>query len=146
MKPAGAGLESWRAALDHYDLGRRILDRKHSPADAVGAQVLAERGQEALAAALAGKTWTPKAGCFFNPGHGEGRSRGQWRGQHGTIAVPACAACARALGKGQEPKDILDFVVHERVAHYFDLDLGVWSETGYGSLDTDLVQRLFATG
>ena len=36
-------LSSWQDALDHYDVARRILDRDHSPADVVGAIVLARK-------------------------------------------------------------------------------------------------------
>ena len=145
MRP-GAGAGAWQAALDQYDLARRILDRKHSPADTVGAMVLARRGHAALDAAVAGRSWAPTPTCYFNPAHGPGTKKVTWKGENDSVDVPACAACARAVGAGREPDDVLDFADGDRRRHYFDLDLGVWSRTGYGALDTDLVKRLFATG
>lgn len=138
--------EAWQAALDQYDLARRIMQRKHSPADTVGALVLARRGRAALEAAEAGKSWTPDPSCYFNPLHASGANTVTWRGERGTVAVPACSPCAAAIKAGTEPDDVLDFADHRGRKHYFDLDLGVWSQTGYGSLDVDLVTRLFATG
>ncbi len=135
-------LPAWQAALDHYDVARRILDRRHSPADVVGAIVLAERGRAALDAAVRGRGWSPSSGCYFNPLHHGPAAPVRWRDGQTTVRVPACAACARALAADQEPPDVLDFVVEGRPAHYFRLDLGPWSSTGYGSLDPDLLGRL----
>lgn len=138
--------DAWQAALDQYDLARRIMQRQHSPADTVGALVLTRRGRSALAAAQAGKAWTPEPSCYFNPLHDPGASTVTWKGERGMAAVPACASCAKAIKVGTEPEDVLDFADHHGRKHYFDLDLGIWSQTGYGSLDVDLVTRLFATG
>ncbi|HWU32228.1 MAG TPA: hypothetical protein VN108_05095, partial [Marmoricola sp.] len=138
--------DSWQAALDHYDLARRIMERKHSPADTVGALVLARRGQAALKAAGLGKSWTPDPSCYFNPLHSSGTTTVTWKGERGMVAVPACAPCAASIKAGHEPEDVLDFADHHGRKHYFDLDLGIWSQTAYGSLDVDLVTRLFATG
>ncbi|WP_122818461.1 hypothetical protein [Nocardioides pantholopis] len=137
-----ASLAAWQAALDHYDVARRILDRDHSPADAVGATVLAGRGRSALAAAARGRGWSPSPGCYFNPLHEGTAAPVRWRDGDLTIRVPACAPCAGALEAGEEPSDVLDFVSEGRPAHYFRLDLGPWSTTGYGSLDPDLLGRL----
>ncbi len=137
---------AWQAALDHYDLARRIMQRAHSPADTVGALVLARRGHAALEAAVAGKAWSPTPTCYFNPVHKAGTTQVTWKGEHGSVVVPACAACAKSVDAGHEPEDILDFADGDNRRHYFDLDLGVWSRTGYGALETDLVKRLFATG
>lgn len=134
---------SWQAALDHYDLSRRILDGRHSQADVVGALVLSERGQAALSAASRGQKWSPEVSCYFNPLHGRGSRRVRWAGQQGAAQVPACADCARDLERDREPDDVLDFVVDGRARHYFDLDLEPWSSTGYGALDPDLTGRLF---
>jgi hypothetical protein len=43
---------------------------------------------------------------------------------------------------GREPDDVLDFIEGERTVHYFRLDLGAWSTTGYGALDRDLLGAL----
>jgi hypothetical protein len=139
-------LPAWQAALDHYDVARRILDRDHSPADAVGAIVLARRGRSALAAAVRGRGWQPTPSCYFNPLH-EGATRPvRWEDGRSGVRVPACAACAVDIGAGREPDDVLDFVADGSPAHYFKLDLGAWSETGYGALDTDLLGELVRTG
>ncbi|MGB0102213.1 MAG: hypothetical protein WBP61_18180 [Nocardioides sp.] len=135
-------LPAWQAALDHYDVGRRILDRDHSPADVVGAIVLARRGQAALASALRGRPWTPQPSCYFNPLHDGGTSPMSWQDGDTRVTVPACPACAGALRRGAEPEGVLDFVSDGRTVHYFKLDLGAWSRTGYGALDTDLLGRL----
>lgn len=139
----GGAPESWQAALDHYDLSRRILDGEHSQADVVGALVLSERGQAALSAASRGGSWQPEPSCYFNPLHGRSSRKVRWSGASGATSVPACTSCARAIEAGREPDDVLDFVVDGRATHYFDLDLEPWSSTGYGALDPDLTGRLF---
>lgn len=141
MKGTAEG--SWQAALDHYDLSRRILDRKHSQADVVGALVLSARGESALEAARQGRRWSPGRTCYFNPLHGAGSRQVRWQGAAGAAQVPACTSCAAAIADGGEPDDVLDFVVDGRARHYFDLDLEPWSSTGYGAIDSDLTGRLF---
>lgn len=138
----GQTLDAWQAALDHYDVARRILDRRHSPADVVGAIVLAQRGGSALAAAAEGRGWTPEPSCYFNPLHEGSTSPVRWQDGESRVRVPACRACATAVRAGREPEDVLDFVADRRPVHYFKLDLGAWSSTGYGALDTDLLGRL----
>lgn len=133
---------SWQAALDHYDVASRILDRAHSPADAVGVIVLAERGGKALAAAVRGRGWEAAKGCYFNPLHGLAAETVTWTGGDRSVRVPACRACSTALQAGREPDDVLDFVVDGRPLHYFRLDLGAWSRTGYGALEPDLLGGL----
>lgn len=139
LSPAAAA--AWQAALDHYDVARRILDRRHSPADVIGALVLAGRGRAALGSALRGKAWSPSPTCYFDPLHNGATQSVQWRDGERSVTVPACPACARAVAAGETP-DALDFVAHGRPRHYFTLDLGVWSRTGYGALDPDLVGAL----
>ena len=133
---------SWRAALDHYDVASRIMDRQHSPADAVGALVLAERGEAALQAAVKGRGWSPGRRCYFNPLHGPATTTATWSDGGRSVKVPSCEACTRALRAGQEPPDILDFVADGEPRHYFRLDLGAWSRTGFGALDPDLLPQL----
>ncbi|CAN5251078.1 MAG: hypothetical protein ACSLEW_08030 [Nocardioides sp.] len=145
---APAALAGWQAALDHYEIARRIMERDHSPADVVGALVLARRAKSALNAArsLGRKpvSWAPKPGCYFNPLHSGTVTQVAWEGESGSVTVPACRPCASALRAGTEPDDILDFVHDSVPRHYFTLELGAWSATGYGSLDTDLLGRLVA--
>jgi hypothetical protein len=133
---------AWQAALDHYDVARRIMDRQHSPADVVGAIVLARRGSSALTAAAAGRGWKPVAGCYFNPLHGVADTRVVWRDGDRSVRVPSCRACAADVERNHEPRDVLDFVQHDLPRHYFLLDLGAWSRTAYGALDTDLLGEL----
>lgn len=136
------GLGAWQAALDHYDVASRILHRQHSPADVVGALVLARRGREALTAAVAGRDWRPTPSCYFHPLHGEATARARWDHLDAWVEVPVCRDCEVAVARDVEPRDVLDFVEGDRPAHYFRLDLGAWSRTGYGSLDTDLLGAL----
>ncbi len=144
--PAGAG-PAWQAALDHYAAARRVLDQSHRPADVIGALVLARRGEQARLAAVADDTeeptpWEPTPTCWFNPLHEGPVSRvlsGPW---DRSPTVPACAACGEAAKEGKEPADILDFADDDRARHYYDLPLGVWSETGYGSVEPDLLGAL----
>ncbi|MBS44832.1 MAG: hypothetical protein CMH83_17030 [Nocardioides sp.] len=146
VRPRGLG--AWQAALDHYDVARRILDRRHSPADVVGALVLARRGSEALAAGRRNRSWTPTPGCYLNPLHdpatdGRGRvRRARWGSGGASVEVPVCSPCGDALARGDRPSDVLDFVVDGKPVHYLELDLGPWSSTGYGSLEPDLLGAL----
>lgn len=143
--PDAGSLDVWQQALDHYDVARSVLERAGSPADVVGALVLARRGDAAREAALAGDTgpaWQPPGTCFFHPLH-EGPVRTvTWRDDDRSVEVPACRACATAAERGEEPADVLDFVSRGSTVHYFNLDIGVWSETGFGALEPDLVGAL----
>ena len=139
-------LEAWRGALDHYDAARTILAGAGSPADVVGALVLVRRGEDArtYAAGEVAEPWEPRTGCYFNPLHGDAAQRVRWAsGTSGASAeVPACGDCATAVQAGQEPDDVLDFVSGDSTVHYFRLDLGAWSETGYGAVTPDLLGEL----
>lgn len=144
--PDARSLGVWQQALDHYDVARSVLERAGSPADVVGALVLTRRGDAAREAALAGVTdpgWRPPTTCYFHPLH-EGPVRTvTWReGDDRSVEVPACAACAPSAERGQEPADVLDFVAQGATVHYFTLDIGVWSDTGFGALEPDLIGAL----
>lgn len=135
----------WREALDHYDAARSVLDRAGSPADVVGALVLARRGDSARRAASLGKPakkWTPPVTCYFNPLHQKRTERVTWKHQERSVEVPACADCAGQVRKGLEPDDVLDFVSGDTTVHYYRLDIGAWSQTGYGALEPDLIGAL----
>jgi hypothetical protein len=114
----------------------------------VGALVLARRGDAARSAAERGRTaaWTPRPGCWFNPLHDGPTSQVTWRDGDREVDVPACAACAADVRDGREPRDVLDFIEGDRTVHYFRLDLGAWSTTGYGTLDRDLLGALRTRG
>ncbi|MEJ7757184.1 MAG: hypothetical protein WKF83_13570 [Nocardioidaceae bacterium] len=134
---------AWQAALDHYDLASRILDRSRARADVVGAVVLAGRGEEALADAVAGRPFEPSLPCYLNPLHGTDTRSTRWSGEQGDVSVPMCRRCASAARAHREPEDVLDLDADGEPRHYFELDVEPWSSTGYGALDPDLPGRLF---
>ncbi len=140
---ADAAPRSWQAALDHYDAARRVLgdDDRADVLDVVGAIVLAERGTAALAAARAGKRFTPAVPCFLNPLHGTGTTSGRVEHDGSRVTVPLCGDCRADLRKGRRP-DILDVVRDGQPVHYFDTDHEPWASSGYGALHADLVERL----
>lgn len=144
-------LAVWEQAMEHHEVARQVLAQGQTPADVVGALVLVRRGEQARTAAVAGDVaWVPQPGCWFNPLHGGSTKIVEWndaahRKGARSVSVPACHECARAVSKGREPEDVLDFVEGEKVVHYYRLAIGVWSRTGYGSLDTDLVTALRAS-
>lgn len=137
--------DAWQSALDHYEAaGRLAPDDGTTPdvLDAVGAIVLADRGEQALAAAGSRRRkWAFTTPCFLNPLHGPG-SRGEPL-VHGDFRVdaPVCTRCRRDLKAGRRP-DILDVVVDGRAEHYFETDVEPWASSGFGALEPDLVTRL----
>jgi len=142
-----AALASWQQALDHYAAARSILSQPGAaPADVIGALVLTRRGKDARAAAQrrGAAEWQPTRPCWFNPLHAGPTSQVTWRDDedHRHVEVPACRTCAAAVREDREPDDVLDFIRGERTVHYFRLDLGPWSRTGYGSLEPDLLGAL----
>ncbi|RIQ11445.1 hypothetical protein [Jiangella rhizosphaerae] len=132
---------TWAAALDHYQAATAILDRSDDAADAIGALVLARRGDDALSHAADGRSWTPTAACFFNPLHGPATTKAPWRTPAGTRDVPCCGACRRDIGKRREP-EILDLPTGDTVVHYMDAGVEPWASTGFGALAPDLLDRL----
>lgn len=135
---ATADQTSWSAALDHYDVARAALARSDDAADSVGALIVAERGLDALSAAVERRTWSPEPRCFFNPLHGTATERVDWTNDAGTGRVPACESCAGDLAQRREP-EFLDLPYGDSVVHYVDAHAEPWSSTGYGSLEFDLV-------
>ena len=137
-------LDAWQQALDHYAAARSILSQKAAPADVVGALVLARSGEDARTTAERKKppAWRPPVRCWFNPLHDGRTTEVTWRDEERAVDVPACQACAGDTRAGREPGDILDFIEGDRTVHYFRLDLGAWSRTGYGTLDSDLLGAL----
>lgn len=145
--PDPGALDLWQQALDHYDVARAVLERAGTPADVVGGLVLARRGDSARRAALSGASaagWRPPAPCFFNPLHTGPVRTVTWRDEQRSAQVPACTACATAVEEGREPDDVLDFIADGSTVHYFRLDIGAWSRTGYGALEPDLLGALRA--
>ncbi|SDU62942.1 hypothetical protein [Jiangella alkaliphila] len=132
---------TWAAALDHYQAATAILDRSDAAADAIGALVLARRGDDALGHAADGSSWTPAVACFFNPLHGPATTKAKWRTAAGNRDVPCCEACRRDIGKRREP-EILDLPTGDTVVHYMDSGAEPWASTGFGALAPDLLDRL----
>jgi hypothetical protein len=145
-EPSGTApaLDAWQQALDHYAAARSILSQAAAPADVVGALVLARRGEDARARAQerTPSAWEPPLRCWFNPLHDGSTTEVTWRDDAREVDVPACADCAGAVRADREPDDVLDFIEGERTVHYYRLDLGAWSVTGYGALDRDLLGAL----
>ena len=145
-EPTGTAhaLDAWQQALDHYSAARAILSQKAAPADVVGALVLAGRGKDARATAQEQKppAWKAPMRCWFNPLHDGRTTEVTWRDEGREVDVPACSACAAEVTAGREPHDVLDFIQGDRTVHYYRLDLGAWSRTGYGTLDPDLLAAL----
>ena len=103
------------ASLGQAALGRddgaaadRVLERRDPPSvlDAVGAIVLARRGREALEATRAGRSWSPRPGCYLNPLHDGPVERHAVAAGSATVAAPLCARCRDDLDDG--PDDVLD--------------------------------------
>ncbi|GAB3031489.1 hypothetical protein GCM10011376_24760 [Nocardioides flavus (ex Wang et al. 2016)] len=145
-EPGGtaSSLDAWQQALDHYAAARSILQQAAAPADVVGALVLARRGDDARATAERKEpaAWTPQPSCWFNPLHDGPTSEVVWRDDERQVDVPACTACAADVREGREPRDVLDFIEGDRTVHYYRLDLGAWTRTGYGALERDLLGAL----
>lgn len=136
----------WQAAFDHFQAARDLLESTTAgpapePLDVVGVLVLASRGESALAAARRGRPWEPSTPCFLNPLHGVARERVRLDGGPRGQDVPACTDCLAALKAHREP-DMLDVERRGRVVHYFETDVQPWAATGFGALDTDLLQAL----
>lgn len=148
--PANAdGVTEYRAALDAYDAAGRTLDASDDPhlADAVGALVLTETGQAHLERATGpARDRRREMGrpCFFNPLHGAASTRATLPGGTAT-RVPSCDACARATKGGKQPQALM-VTVDGKSMPYYESDLQPWADTGYGSIETDLVERVLTRG
>lgn len=136
---------STRTALAHLEAAQRALATRHpgarGEADVVGALVLLERG----AASLVGAT-QPARTCWFNPLHRAAATTVTWQHEQRSVQVPACTACARQVSRGREPSDILDLADSRGTRHWFQLELGPWTATGFGAFSTDLPADLLSDG
>lgn len=134
---AEAAQDAYQRALDAYAAARRCARDDAPTVDLVGILVLVDQalGDLARAAALdAGRrppAQTPL--CAFHPLHGRSAKVVSWRRG---LKVPACAACAAAVRRGQDPDALRD---GDRP--YFEGET-VWARTGYGAFADDLVERL----
>lgn len=134
---AEAAQDAYQRALDAYAAARRCAVDDAPTVDVVGILVLVDqaRGDLARAAALDGgrrpAVRTPL--CAFHPLHGRSAKVVSWRRG---LRVPACAACAAAVRRGQDPDALRD---GDRP--YFEGET-VWARTGYGAFADDLVERV----
>ncbi|WP_447645648.1 hypothetical protein [Nocardioides zeae] len=133
--------ETWQSALDHYEAaGRLVPDDGSEPdvLDVVGAIVLADRGEQALAATRRRKGLVFTTPCFLNPLHGTGRRQDTVTHGRFRVDAPVCDRCHADLKAGRRP-DILDVVEDGRAEHYFETSREPWASTGYGALQPDLL-------
>jgi hypothetical protein len=118
--------------------------RSAAPEDlaaAAGASVLARQAQQA---ASGNKVQPP---CFFDPTHQPGSVQATW--SEGT-EVPACAACAKVLARGETPAGFrlwkkTGLLGRDRKAvPYWTLDPKEEPllATGFGALEDDLADRV----
>jgi hypothetical protein len=128
--------EAYGRALDAAAAARRILDDARGTSDLVGALVLAQDGRLDLAEAQAREAGGPvparQRRCAFDPRHGPAAGEARW----GKLGLPACERCIEALSAGVAPEALLD-----QGRPYLERDT-VWSRTGYGALDDDLLPRV----
>lgn len=142
IDPVAHDAAAWQEALDHHEGAQRVLRRRDADVlDVVGAIVLAERGQQALRAAVAGKPFAPTARCYLHPLHQGRIHRAVVESGGRQVEVPVCHACRAALRSGRTP-DVLDVERRGRPVHYFETDAEPWASTGYGALQPDLIGRL----
>lgn len=141
---ASAELPGTQVALDHLEAAQRALALHASgargEADVIGALILAQRGH----AALQGRPLGTR--CWFNPLHPVASDEVQWRHDGRAVTVPTCAACGAQVARGQEPSDILDLAGLRATRHWFHLDLGPWTTTGFGAFTPDLPHELTRSG
>lgn len=133
--PAAQAAE--QRALDDYAAARKLLAEDAATLDLVAAYVLADDGEQAMAAAdalAAGRTAPrPQPLCFYDPLHGRAASEVVLRPG---LDVPACRACAAAV-RGHRPPDAL----RDGDVPWFEADT-LWARTGLGRFDDDLAGRV----
>jgi len=106
-----------------------------------GASVLARQAQQVAN----GKEVQPP--CFFDPTHQPGTVQAAWAE---STEVPACAACAKVLARGETPRGFLLwkkaglFGRDRRAVPYWTLDPKEEPllATGFGALEDDLAERV----
>ncbi|WP_329520425.1 hypothetical protein [Spirillospora sp. NBC_01491] len=136
-------------ALDAYQAAGKTLDAARGVPDLAGVLVLIDQGRDALASARSlaegGGEVPPSPLCFFDPLHGDGPVKVDWRpvGTRRRLRVRTCRACAKAV-RAKETPEILKDTRDGREVPYFEADPehSVWAETGYGQLRDDLIHRV----
>lgn len=120
----------WESALAAQAAATIQLSRSDVSA-VIGAHMLALVGARdaRIARSGTGVTYRP---CFFDPRHGEATAEAVWRLGQGTVELPACQECQRAVAAGNTPAML---TIGNRARPYFERD-DVWARTGYGALST----------
>ncbi|GAA3750427.1 hypothetical protein GCM10022402_32020 [Salinactinospora qingdaonensis] len=155
----GQAGKSYQRALDAYQAAGKafseISDAQNEQADQndlanlAGTLVLLDMCEDCLATAEARRDGRslpkPRAHCYANPLHGTRTKPTEWRalGSRRTITVPLCGACADAVRRHARPTALP--VVHdgEEIAYYeVPAQHSVWSDTGFGALRGDLIERV----
>ncbi|TYB41571.1 hypothetical protein [Actinomadura chibensis] len=136
-------------ALDAYQAAGKTLDGAQGIPDLAGVLVLLDQGRDALASAESvakgGPEIPPVPLCFFNPLHGDATTRLDWRppGSRDRLRVRTCRPCAQKTRDKKLP-DVLTDTENGREVPYYEMDpaKSVWSQTGYGQLREDLIERI----
>jgi hypothetical protein len=137
----GGGLSHQQAALDARQAAEKVLDSFEDLVDVVGAMVLLDKARREYDAAVAVAADRPVDVvpdlCAFNPLHG--RSSGQptqVKSDGATLTLPLCAACRRALKRGEAPASLPG----ADGPYWHDKDL--WARTFFGAVGDDLAGQV----
>ncbi|GLU49575.1 hypothetical protein [Nocardiopsis ansamitocini] len=137
---------AFQKALDAGQAAGKALDETSDLAGLAGVRVLLDMSSEALEATRAGRSApAPSPHCFFNPLHKGATAPASWRavGSRQRVRVPACVQCAGALKTHREPEALPATHEGRRIPYYeVPAERSVWAATGYGTLRSDLVQRI----
>ncbi|CAN5677747.1 hypothetical protein BH24ACT26_BH24ACT26_22480 [soil metagenome] len=125
-------------ALGCYERATGDLDKARRPADLEGVTSALEEGRFAMASAKARleghEPPDRRQPCFFDPRHGPSATDVEWAPPGGAPrAVPACAADARRIEKGDEPL-VREITVGGRRRPYWDAPAyyGPWAGGYFG--------------
>lgn len=121
---AAAGLQQetrddYQQALNSYDMSKRELEMAKTPQDMQSVTRALEDGRYAMSCVRALLNGLPRpdrrAPCFFNPQHGPSTTDVTWAPMGGAPReVPACAADAERVLRGEDPEARLVAVGGER--------------------------------
>ncbi|MGW5877109.1 hypothetical protein ACWFMI_11250 [Nocardiopsis terrae] len=140
-----------RRALDAHAAARRVHDGADDTPDlveSVGVLVLLDLAEDHHARAVArrrGEAPEVRTHCYTNPLHGTDTEHVDWREVGGTrvTGVPLCSDCAEAVRTRRRPNVLPDRDRGRTVPYYkVPAARSVWAATGFGTLRSDLVERV----
>lgn len=140
-----------RRALDAHAAARRVHDgvgEAPGLVESVGVLVLLDLAEDHHARAVArrrGEAPDVRVHCYANPLHGTDTEHVDWREVGGTrvTGVPLCADCAEAVRTRRRPNVLPDRGRGRTVPYYkVPAARSVWAATGFGTLQSDLVERV----